>query len=358
MPRQLLLHIGVPKTGTTSIQRALSAERAALSRHGVCYLAGPGLPVPQFLHRAALAHGRRDTRMARFRHELGRQLAAQPADVGTVLLSAEQCSLFLRSPAEIECLRAWLAPLFETIRIIIYLRRQDALASSLYAQMLRRGVVEPPALDTGREELSALYDYATLLERWAAVFGRAALVPRIFERQSLPGGDVVQDFWQACGLAADLPERRAGTDINPSMSTQGQALLLEVGRMLQAQGGTTPVRDAAWTRLAAMVTELYPGRGWQPSRTEAASFMARYEAGNEAVRGTWFPDRSRLFNADGADLPEAPVSLENLPTLETASSVLMRALRDLIAAEAAIEGDSEVKRNSRRLQRMQRERSA
>jgi hypothetical protein len=351
----LVLHIGLPKTGTTSIQRTLSARRWELARHGVSYPAGPGLVVPQFLHRAAAGDGR-DARVARFRQDLDSELKKLPGDISTVILSAEQCSLHLQSPTQIEQLRAWLAPYFETIRVVVYLRRQDALAASLYAQMLRRGIIEAPALDTRREELAALYDYAGLLDKWAAVFGRDALVPRIFAPQTLPNGDVVQDFLSVCGLGTSLAEREKKADINPSMNVQGQALLLAVGRVLQQQRGKTQIRDDAWPRLAAMVTQLCPGRGWQPSRAEAACFMARYEAGNEAVRRTWFSDRRNLFDTDFSDLPEHPVSLDAESPIDTASALIMQALRDLTAAEAAPgEGDARAQRRAAREQRRQRE---
>jgi len=353
MPRQLLLHIGVPKTGTTSIQRRLAAQRAALREQGVLYPGGAGLAVPQFLHRAALANDDGDSRVARFRREFDRELASLPSDISKVVLSDEQCSLHLRTTAQITPLHAWLAPHFETIQIVVYLRRQDALAASLYAQILRHGIADPPSLEMARGELAFLFDYAALLQNWRDVFGPDALVPRIFEPDSFPGGDVVHDFFAACGLDPALAEQRAGADINPSMNLQGQALLLSLGRTLRDETGGKQIRDKAWSRLAAIVTELFPGRGWQPSRAEAASFMAQYEAGNETIRASWFPARTRLFDTDFSNLPELRAALEAEKLSQAASAVIMHAVRALVAAEAE-DGDERAARRAAREQRRAR----
>lgn len=351
MARQLVLHIGVPKTGTTSIQRRLAAQRPALREQGIAYPGGAGLPVPQFLHRAALAgDDARDSPVARFRRGFTRELASLPSQISTVILSDEQCSLHLRTTAQIAQLHGWLAPHFETMRLLVYLRRQDALAASLYAQMLRHGIADPPSLELARGELAFLFDYAALLQNWRTVFGQDALAPRIFAPDAMPGGDVVLDFFAACGIDPALAGQRAGADINPSMNLQGQALLLSLGRAVRDETGRNQNRDKPWSRLAAIVTELFPGRGWQPSRAEAASFMAQYQAGNETIRATWFPARASLFDMDFSKLPELPVALEPEPLGQGAHALIMHAVRALVAAEAE-HGDERAARRAAREQR-------
>ena len=47
MPRELVLHLGAPKTGTTAIQGALNRSREALfAEHGILY-ASSGRPAPR-----------------------------------------------------------------------------------------------------------------------------------------------------------------------------------------------------------------------------------------------------------------------------------------------------------------------
>jgi hypothetical protein len=49
MPRDLILHIGTSKTGSTSIQRVLSTQRPALEAQGVFYPKSPGNERHEFL---------------------------------------------------------------------------------------------------------------------------------------------------------------------------------------------------------------------------------------------------------------------------------------------------------------------
>ena len=53
--RSVILHTGFPKTGTTSLQTALSTARPALLRHGVLYPRSAG--DVSHRHLAAFAHG-------------------------------------------------------------------------------------------------------------------------------------------------------------------------------------------------------------------------------------------------------------------------------------------------------------
>lgn len=320
MPLHLILHIGLPKTGTTSIQRALEALRGALRRQGICYPESRGGAVPALLHRVGMTHGagpRPDSGgpADRFWNELTTEFRALGPAIGTVVLSGEQCSYLLRSPEQIARLHAKLAPWFATMQVVIYLRRQDMHAASMYAQALRRAILRPPSLEFLEQELSGLYDYANLLRSWQSVFGEGSIIPRIFEPDALLNGDSVADFLGLCGAGPGLAGKRAMA--NPSMNAEGQKLLLALGKYM-TEAGRPPANGAAWRHLAAAITRRYPGRGWQPGRAEAEAMLARYAVSNEAVRRTWFPNRAALFNADFSQLPDTAIDFA-APALSEAS---------------------------------------
>jgi hypothetical protein len=344
---ELILHIGYPKTGTTSIQHAMNRKRPALLQEGLSYPASPGGNMHQLVAFAALVEGDvsrmkgrrslaglpRQVRMDQFLRAFDTELTTLPAHVTRVVLSAETFSLIMRDTAQIEKLRALLAPYFSSMRVVVYLRRQDRLGTSFYSQLLRRGIMEPPVLTTERRDHAHLYDYEAFLARWASVFGRSAIVPRIFEPARLLNGDVVQDFYSLCGLDPGLaPERQA----NPSIAVQGQALLLAFGRMLEEAEGNENVRGRVWLRLVSTVTELFPGAGWRPSRAEAKDFMTRFAESNEAVRRDYFPQAASLFDEDFAKLPAAAISLEAEPVLPAAFVLIMEAMRRSVKHEVDI----------------------
>lgn len=179
MPKRLLLPIGLPKTGTTAIQRAFAGSGDLLRQHGIYYPRSEGGPAAQFLHRAALtpnATRRMRPALQDFKDSLEAEIAALPASIHTVVLSSEQCSL-----------------------------------------------IATPILSEIAADLNGLYDYETLLRDWEGAFGPGTVTPRIFERASLPNGDVVEDFRALCGIsrAAEAAPQQ-NPDINPSISPQAR----------------------------------------------------------------------------------------------------------------------------------------
>lgn len=329
MPRELVLHIGISKTGTSSIQMSLDAARAQLAEAGVLVPLSPGKVNHGMLAMAfgppsawRGAHSRLwggmdpARRLALFRTAFVEEMARMPPGIHRIVLSAEQLSHQLTQRSQIEALRDFLAPFADRVRVIVYLRRQDSHFASAQVQMLRSAAVVPPRLPVGTgllnmSGLAPLYDYAALIGRWAEVFGEDAILPRIFEPGALVDGDAVEDFLVQIGtpgiLPKDAPQRRR----NQSVSPRGIALMLAMAAELRRQGSPLlSPQSVCWTRFAERVSELMPGRGWKPPAAEARAFLDRFAASNEAVRARWFPERASLFaeveETDGDPLPGPP----------------------------------------------------
>jgi hypothetical protein len=338
--RDVLLHVGLSKTGSTSIQYCFAAARPALAALGVYYPRSPGVANHALLAMAAAppAIWRTDPglwdgiapelRLAAFRREFDAELAGLPRDARLVVLSAEQCTDFLREPAHVAALRDLIAPHARRIRVALYLRRQDRHFASLYVQMLRTGGrVGAPALPGDAmlrmSGLAAYYDYAAVLRLWAGVFGREAMIPRVFEPGSLVGGDVVDDMLAICGIPgaipADAPDRRR----NPSwsMTTISVALAMIARLRKEAPQHLAPF-GTAWRRFAERLSAEPPGPGWRPAPDAARAFLARFADSNEQVRAEWFPERPALFEA--VEEQEAPALPPPDPALLAACGLLMR----------------------------------
>jgi hypothetical protein len=341
MKRPLILHIGLSKTGSSSIQRVLADQRPALRAQGIYVPRSPGwanhalLPAslvndPRILwgyHPATWEGLTPAARLERFREEFAAELACLPDDAGRVVISAEQFGGVLRQDSEVQRLADLLSPHFDPIRVVVYLRRQDQHATSAYSEWLRGGVLRAPGLPAGGPPEHPEYDYGALLDRWAASFGEAAMCPRIFDRADLTGGDVVLDFFQLAGI--DLPDMAdtAKRQSNPSISLAAQALLLKAGRRMEQTSGDTIWRDTpAWRRLAEAMTEAMPGSGWRPTQDEARGFMQRFAATNERARARFFPARGSLFSENYDSLPIAA-------TAATTDAQLTEAALDMLLHE-------------------------
>jgi hypothetical protein len=344
-----VLHIGLPKTGTTSIQRMLGTQRGALRERGYYYPSPTEGAVPQFLHKVHRGAG-----AGAFWRSLTEEMAGLPQHDGTVILSGEQCSLSLRDESDVAALHARLADHFTSMRVVVYLRRQDLHAASLFAQALRLGRVAPPDLASFGTEMAPVHDFEALLGRWAAVFGEAALVPRIYARDCLPDGDVVRDFLQVCGLDATWAAQHAAAHNNPSMNLAGQSFLLGIGGWLQAQSGGGAIDGGTWAGLAALATRGCPGRGWRPFQAEAASYLAGFAASNEAVRRRWFPGRDSLFDMSMSELPVAAELPTVPPDPETAYAIIMELVRGMQDTKKGTVSTKAEENRQRRVMRAER----
>lgn len=344
---EALLHIGIGKTGTTSIGAALAANAASLASNGVY--------VPRSIRRGQARHIKlgayalRDdvfTAIRRaaqvtpdtlesfriaFAHALEAELIDLPADARIVCSDVGLCSLYRED--ELHRLRDLVAPLVERVRIVIYLRRQDRLAVSRLHQHLQSGRARSRKLLT-----HPMMQYDRLLELWGGVFGTENLIVRLFEPGAFEGGDVVSDFFAACGLPA--PQTAAGLRRNTSFEPAAERLLLAVN--LQdppALRDFSPARMHLLDRLAARGG----GAGLKPGRMAARRFYDGFAEINERVRTRWFGDRETLFSEDFSAYPEsstetpgavAALAAELLPALGDEYPDLNRVIAGL-AGEAA-----------------------
>lgn len=220
---RMYLHIGVEKTGTSSIQQFLRINRDALKESGLLFPRAPGAENHMALAAAAQNERKRDdlrliygldsvAKIHDFRKQLAEKLLAESEEAGchTVVLSGEHCSSRLTTPAEVELLWRMLQSLTHDIRVIVYLRRQDEFLCSTYSTDVKSGFTGPMKLPSA-ELRDQRYNYYPLLQRWNSVAGRANLICRIYDRGALKDGDVVADFLQLVGLdykeAFRRPER-------------------------------------------------------------------------------------------------------------------------------------------------------
>ena len=275
------------------------------------------------------------SRIAQFREEFATEMAALPDWADTIVISAEQIGGLLRSDAEVQRLADMLAPIAPLVQVIVYLRRQDQHVASAYSQWLRGGVLVEPGMPAGGPAELPEYDYGGLVQRYGRVFGRGSVTPRIFTRDRLVRGDVVADFLHLLGATLDIADDDRLLQANVSISIEGQQLLLDAGRRMKAGCADNTWRDSPqWRLLAESVTRALPGRGWQPTRNEAAAFMARFEPTNEVVRQLYFPDQETLFSKDTSQLPQATGSRDEANLARATLDVLLSEMQHAAGREA------------------------
>jgi hypothetical protein len=293
------LHIGSTKTGSTSIQDMLAANRALLKEHGVLYPSSLGksthhvIPVYAVggyrnseLHRKVGVHKPEDYKPfatsapAAFRAEVEEMRPEH------IIISSEHLQSRIYEPAQFTRLRTLLAPALteRKLEIVVYLRPQIEHLVSLYSTMLRHGYagsVDDFILEHTGTPKQAYFDFQALIKRWRAAFPKARMIVRPFDStKRLPHGSV-SDFVQLLKLDR-LPLRYLDRR-NSSMGGWGTELL----HQLNAEYTDLPAKQAqiirAWLR-----TDVTDGNHVRPNPELARRFQAQFDIGNAWIARTYF----------------------------------------------------------------------
>jgi len=294
MGPRFLLHIGANKTGTSSIQRMLVENPAALARAGWVY---PGFHLMHCAHHPlAYALAGHPTRglQAGWRDAFARA-TADPAS--RYVISSE---LFFRAvPPEAA---ATLFPPGQT-RIVLYLREHLSYLASWYAQ-----AVQERNLTAGFDDYIRLFpqSFDGFLKRWEAVYGRGAITLRPFRRDAFAQGDIRADFLGQMGGVDGITMPAADSNLTISGNLLFfKRLLNHVMSYEEAHAFPIPDEFGAYADL----TETFRGRFETGPDTAAlvAHLFAR--------------DRTALL-ARGLDLGPVPerVSGQPCPNFDTLQS--------------------------------------
>lgn len=322
-PREIWIHAGLPKTGTTTIQLALRDNADWLAERGWRY------PVAA---RQGLAHHRLvpavidpppdmdwiDTAGAELAlDELTAEIRATAPD--RVILSSEALG---RSPEATGRVVDRLRSAFPASRfvILVLLRRQDHNLEAYYNQTLKTGAVRATDADLARvslADLDWLLDYRALLDRFADRTGGAELAVQPFEADQLRPGlvDVVLGL---LGLRADEGLRRPGRT-NERLNRHALEILRATPPGLRLIGPRyAALRDrlADWSRR----TGPTPWEHLFPLDLRRAA-LERHEAGNRWIaRELCRPGRDLLFLEPPPEDDSPPYP--GLPPAEAAAILL------------------------------------
>lgn len=283
-PAPLHVHIGLHKTGSTSLQSFMVANTELLADHGVAYpsagrLGGPG-HVNLF---------REVGNLQRFDPDQGTWAdvltLTRRRDVRRVVVSSEDLSML--APDRIPRLASITADV--DLQIVVYLRPQDQLIQSVYAQRCRDGRVTVPFEDfADSTKNERRYRFADLLRLWADNVGLERIAVRPLEPGQLQGGSLLEDFLHVIGEADLMPLMQPV----PRRNRSPDRTALEVLRRIAARRADD---DFNRTRFAATVGRRVVKAALQLPQTSApllsgaaaARLRSQFEAQNSRVARTF-----------------------------------------------------------------------
>lgn len=301
--KKLILHIGCEKTGTTSIQNTLAANRYTLeNKYGYYYPTSLGHKNHTKL---AIYCCNEDKNLSRFlprgvsldefRKNLQEEFVTeiQSTSAKTVIISCEWLHPRLRDESEFRRLKFLLSDLFEEVFVLLYIRRQDKLAMSLYSTSLKAGNYRPFSFPqiTENGDLPYALDFLEIYRRWKYCFVPDGMQVRVFDRKVLYGNDVVKDFLMAvdCGLG----DIRFYQDDNRSLNTIGIAVMRALNLILHWSNKV--VKSSVARKLRHWVASFFYGHAELASEHEMEIFLKNFEQVNsELEREYWEDSNTRL----------------------------------------------------------------
>ncbi|MGB0506128.1 MAG: hypothetical protein ACPGGK_08010, partial [Pikeienuella sp.] len=288
--KRLILHIGMHKTGSTTIQRFFARNRWLLRRLGICYPESRGIDgrlLPK--HNAIFSAISHQADKGEVHPQLGPvadlvmdaadQINRSPGRVGVI--SAEGFSgerpVFARALAP-------LASEFD-VSVVILLRRRDLWVESFYKQMvLNQDVREarPFAEFLSAPSTVRHMNYLRILSWWSDAFGPEAINVGVFEPDRSTE-TLVRQFLKLADLPLQLSLLPYATGhTNPSLSAEAASLI----RFANSKGMVLP-KDVK-SRLEVTLPEQSP---YFFTLAQRLALNSRYQADDEGILNTFLdPD--------------------------------------------------------------------
>lgn len=283
----IIVHAGRHKTGTSAIQHFLFSNRDRLSEAGFYYpnagflrgepahhaVALSLLPVNKQIPPAAAQKVLRN-----FKREI------EQAE-GTVVVSSEQFQNV--APRRLtHYLAGW------TIRPVIYLRDQLHYLISSYQQIVHARTLSLSIEEYFDKRFKVVY--ADMLDAWSAEIGRENVSVRVYDRQLLRGGNIVEDFiWKLTGEEASTFGPVLERDVNPSL---GGPLLTFKRRINAHLSDDHEQQQQLYKPLSRLATR---NPAWRAKPQLSEAFIARVatwaEADTRRLLGTYLPDGPSPF---------------------------------------------------------------
>lgn len=189
MIKELVVHLGDTKTGSTSIQKVLKQKAYKTAGEEICY---PTQNHHNALVRTLTRKRHLPQREVRFGSVYDR-MSKSKAKLGVV--SAEHFQ-FANPELFAQAARQYWPDLHENMRLISYIRPHHEKLLSSYSERVKLGIVSRD-FNAFVEEIfeSKLLDYAPRLQAWREVFGDR-FVAKPFVRSAFYKEDVVEDFFK------------------------------------------------------------------------------------------------------------------------------------------------------------------
>lgn len=311
----IYLHIGMPKTGSTSLQIFLQQNRRVLESKGYSY---PALPFRYpaisemrnghfLVGEAASQSGQADPK---WREEAFGLLQEELEKYPHLILSDEGIwnSIKVREKGALPLLRQFCEKNQYEWKVIVYLRRQDSFLESYWKQKVRRrGFTRSWEQMLHRPPAYLTLDYYPHLCEIAEIVGKDNLIVHRYGNEYFGGtdGTIFSDFLHAVGLVLTEEytplEKQANVSLNCNF-----AEIKRILNFLLPEEAAERERPEKWLEQLALDCSASEKKEYQSSLfspEERRIFLEKYRESNEKTARE-FLGQEILFTEEFGDLPK------------------------------------------------------
>lgn len=318
--KTLYLHIGTPKTATTSIQEFCRANESLLNNLGYSYptfsYKYPRVSLDRNAHflvgKAYDEFGKRDNAHEKILYQQGIEMINECFKTfDHVILSDEDIwqTAYLEQPDLWQRLNTIARENHFQIKVIVYFRRQDELICSLWNQTVKTAIRRKRCKQTFQKYIKnktefVQLDYYGQLEWIAASIGKQNIIVKTFEPSRFQNQSIYADFLNILGIK--LTDKFVIFEDNRNMGLAGNTH--EIKRILndlpemEDRTNNNYLRDIL-VDCSLASKKRYPSRMFSQEETKA--FLATYEDSNQKILEEYCDNQwESLFHMEIADLPK------------------------------------------------------
>lgn len=311
--KTLYLHIGAPKTGTTSIQHFCRANQEVFKKKGYCF---PLMPF-HYKYKSKVRNGlfltskyidengKRDRQKEEENIKEGMKILEDTfLEYDNVILSDEGIwnGFFLRKGTrkKADILLESAQRCGYQIKVIVYLRRQVDYLLSWYNQLIKHSSSKRLSCLSWEEyfqnyQTYVALDYLKYLGQLERCFGKENLIVRRFDRKFFINNSLVDDFLNAVGLQMDedFIDDKEVTNRNSGISENGCA----IKRLINKIDGIEVEEKRKFEYILRRFSDNFKSSKEYSmmSAEEVTEFMKKYEASNQKIADEYFEDGLPLF---------------------------------------------------------------
>lgn len=242
MKKTIYLHIGTPKTGTTSLEVFLGENARELAQHG--FFVPPYVLAGTHGHHEAVTHGHHELALSlikdfsKFWYEGWPKITCSSetawqrvleqiseSSCPNVILSSDifheipNCTCQPHSHQMGEQIRQYLTGF--KVYVLVYVRPIDEYIKSIYCQNLSSTSDNSSFIETiqlyANHRMVHLYP-SIWLDFYSSLFGKEALIVKKYDRSNFRNGSIIDDFMDTLGIPlTSLKQTPSYSEKNPSL---------------------------------------------------------------------------------------------------------------------------------------------